>query len=315
MPLFDKKDKSRYATFTRRTHGDGRRHDAGVRGAGRPALSAADPRRRRIHDRGGREPRQPSGCWRRRAAASWTVSASNSPTTGATIACCWCPNRRPKASRRRSTPSARVILLSDAQKKRVLPDIAENKKFVPVPVAENLSWEEFSRINLHLPYLPGVAARCRRDPRLSLRQRACRMSWAMSPPSRRKDMTARQRSAADAAGFSHRQARHRKSIRRDVRGEAGAARVEVNAYGRVIRELGKDAGVRRARMSGSPSTPRCRRFADQRLGDESAACVVMDVTNGDVIAMASTPGFDPNCSMSASRTRNGTTCTTTITSR
>ena len=31
-----------------------------------------------------------------------------------------------------------------------------NKKFVPVPVAENLTWEDFSRVNLHLPYLPGV---------------------------------------------------------------------------------------------------------------------------------------------------------------
>ena len=49
-----------------------------------------------------------------------------------------------------------VIALSDAQKKRVLASLAQNKKFVPVPVAENLSWEEFSRINLHLPYLPGV---------------------------------------------------------------------------------------------------------------------------------------------------------------
>ncbi len=35
-------------------------------------------------------------------------------------------------------------------------------------------------------------------------------------------------------------------------------------------------------------------FTAQRLGDESAACVVMDVTNGDVLALASTPGFDPN---------------------
>jgi penicillin-binding protein 2 len=49
-----------------------------------------------------------------------------------------------------------VILLSDQQKKRILHDIAMNKKFVPVPVAENLTWEEFSRVNLHLPYLPGI---------------------------------------------------------------------------------------------------------------------------------------------------------------
>jgi penicillin-binding protein 2 len=48
------------------------------------------------------------------------------------------------------------ILLSDQQKKKVMHDIAMNKKFVPVPVVENLSWEDFSRINLHLPYLPGI---------------------------------------------------------------------------------------------------------------------------------------------------------------
>ena len=63
---------------------------------------------------------------------------------------------------------AKVILLTDAQKKRVLHDVADNKKFVPVPVAENLTWEEFARINMHLPYLSGHAARCRRDARLSL---------------------------------------------------------------------------------------------------------------------------------------------------
>ena len=35
-------------------------------------------------------------------------------------------------------------------------------------------------------------------------------------------------------------------------------------------------------------------LADQKLGSESAAMVVMDVNNGDVIALSSTPGFDPN---------------------
>jgi penicillin-binding protein 2 len=35
-------------------------------------------------------------------------------------------------------------------------------------------------------------------------------------------------------------------------------------------------------------------LADQKLGDESAALVVMDVNNGDIIALSSTPGFDPN---------------------
>jgi penicillin-binding protein 2 len=79
----------------------------------------------------------------------------------------------------------------------------------------------------------------------------------------------------------------------DVRGEAGASRVEVNAYGRVIRELSKD-----------PATPgkdvwltidrELQHFTDQRLGGESCAVVVMDCRNGDVLTLSSTPGFDPN---------------------
>ena len=43
MPLFDRKDKSRYATFTRRTLMMAGRHGRRFRGAGRPALPASDP--------------------------------------------------------------------------------------------------------------------------------------------------------------------------------------------------------------------------------------------------------------------------------
>ena len=58
MPLFDKKDKCRYATFTRRSLAMGGGMSRGLRGAGRPALSAPDPRRRRVHDRGRGQPHQ-----------------------------------------------------------------------------------------------------------------------------------------------------------------------------------------------------------------------------------------------------------------
>jgi penicillin-binding protein 2 len=78
-----------------------------------------------------------------------------------------------------------------------------------------------------------------------------------------------------------------------LRGDAGVSRVEVNAYGRVIRELGHDPGV--------PGQDVCltldrdvQRFVAGRLGDQSAACVVMDAQNGDVLALTSTPGYDPN---------------------
>src|SRR5579864_1260420 len=51
---------------------------------------------------------------------------------------------------------AKVVPLNDRIRVRVLKDAAARKPFVPVVVAENLSWDDFARLNLDLPYLPGV---------------------------------------------------------------------------------------------------------------------------------------------------------------
>src|SRR5262249_54712438 len=84
-----------------------------------------------------------------------------------------------------------------------------------------------------------------------------------------------------------------KAFDNEVRGEAGASRVEVNAYGRVIRELDHQAGVP-GQDIWLTIDAEVQKYAAQRLGTESAACIVTDVSTGDIIAMASTPGYDPN---------------------
>jgi penicillin-binding protein 2 len=51
---------------------------------------------------------------------------------------------------------AKVIPLNERVRGRVLKDAAAHKSFMPVLVADNLSWDDFARLNLELPYLPGV---------------------------------------------------------------------------------------------------------------------------------------------------------------
>ena len=106
----------------------------------------------------------------------------------------------------------KVILLTDQQKKRVLHDIAMNKKFVPVPVAENLTWEEFSRVNLHLPYLPGVqpdVGETRDYPFGGEMVHVLGYVASVSP----EDMEHDDDPLLESAGLSHRQARHREDVR------------------------------------------------------------------------------------------------------
>ncbi len=71
-----------------------------------------------------------------------------------------------------------------------------------------------------------------------------------------------------------------KAFDTEVRGQAGASRVEVNAYGRVIRELSRDQGVA-GKDVWLTIDSELQRFTDQRLGQESAACCVLDAQTGD----------------------------------
>lgn len=291
MPLFDKKDKSRYATFTRRSLGlgagmsavfavlAGRLYQLQIRDGDQYMVEAEDnrvserliaPPRGRIMDRFGAELANSRRNYR-------VLLVSEQASEGVAEAL---------------ETIGKVILLTDQQKKKVMRDIAMNKRFVPVPVAENLTWEDFSRVNLHLPYLPGVqcdVGETRDYPYGAEMVHILGYVASVSPEEKEKD----EDPLMGMPGMRIGKRGIEKEFEKEIRGRAGASRVEVNAYGRVIRELGKDPGQAGEDVYLTLDRD-VQRLAAEKLGTESSACVVMDVHNGDVIALASTPGFDPN---------------------
>ncbi len=291
MPLFDKKDKSRYATFTRRSVGvgggmaavfavlAGRLYQLQIRDgdqylvdaeANRVSQRLIAPPRGRIVDRFGVELANNRRNYR-------VLLVSEQATDGVAHAL---------------EQIGKVIHLSDQQKKKVMREIAANKKFVPVPVAENLSWEDFSRVNLHLPYLPGVQpdiGETRDYPFGKELVHVLGYVASVSPEEKAADSDP----LFGLPGYRTGKRGIEKEYDKQVRGQAGASRVEVNAYGRIIRELGKEPGGPGEDVYLTLDR-QVQQFVTGKLGEESAACVVMDVHNGDVIALASTPGFDPN---------------------
>lgn len=291
MPLFDRKDKSRYATFTRRTvmmgggvgavlavlagrlyqlqivNGDEYRTKAEENRVSQRLLA---PLRGRILDRFG------------------TELANNRRNYRVLLI----PEQAIQGVEEALDTIGRVILLSDHDRQRILRDVAANKHFVPTTVAENLTWDEFARVNLHLPYLSGIlpdVGETRDYPFGAELSHVLGYVAAVSP----QDMQNDDDPVLELPGFRIGKRGIEKAFESQVRGTAGASRVEVNAYGRVIRELGREPGTPGADIYLTIDNE-LQRFVAQRLGDESAACVVMDVTNGDVLALASTPGFDPN---------------------
>lgn len=80
-----------------------------------------------------------------------------------------------------------------------------------------------------------------------------------------------------------------------LRGEEGVKAVEVNAAGRIMREVPEE---HRPPVPGKDVTitidSDLQRAAIERFGEESGAAVVMDIESGDILALVSTPAFDPN---------------------
>jgi penicillin-binding protein 2 len=184
----------------------------------------------------------------------------------------------------------RIIDISDGERRRVLRDVGRKRKFVPVPVRGNLDWESVAQIEVNAPDLPGIAIDEGQSRHYLHGEDFAHVLGYVAPVSENE---INGDPLLELPGFRIGKAGIEKVYDLSLRGNGGSSEVEVNAVGRVIRELN--------RKEGEPGTDitltidmDLQRLATQRLEGESGAAVVLDVRTGDVLALVSTPGFDPN---------------------
>ena len=187
-----------------------------------------------------------------------------------------------------------VISMTQTDMDRVKKDIARNSKFVPVTVADRLSWEDFARVAENAPVLPGVTPEVGLS-RLYPRDSDFAHVVGYVGPVSEKDLEGIENPdpLLTIPEFQIGKIGVERWLEDNLRGAAGNSRIEVNAVGRVMRELERTEGIPGADLRLTIDAD-VQNFVQARLGDESAACVVMDVTNGDLIAAVSSPSFDPN---------------------
>ncbi|HSH99994.1 MAG TPA: penicillin-binding protein 2 [Reyranella sp.] len=186
-----------------------------------------------------------------------------------------------------------ILGLGDAEKGRLLRELRRSRNLQPIVVRENLGWEEVARIEFNAPDLPGVfidLGQTRDYPEGQLMSHIIGYTGRVSD----EDLTGRDDPLLTLATIRFGKKGVERSLEDDLRGRAGAVQVEVNAVGRVVRELDRTEG-----QPGSNALLTIdldlQRFAAERLAEhQSGSVVVMDVITGDVLVMMSTPGFDPN---------------------
>lgn len=205
---------------------------------------------------------------------------------------------------------ASLIDLPETRRRRILEEIRNarrrNAAFLPVIVAQELTYEDFSRLQVHAVEMEGVdvqMASTRSYPRgrdfahvLGYVARASaedleRLTAGLAP----EDTRIHQEMFRHPDMRTGRQGMER--FAEDwLRGRPGRRRVVANAHGRPLWELEQDP--KQAAVPGKDLyitiDAELQRTAIERFEGESGAAVVIDVTNGDVLAMVSNPAFDPN---------------------
>lgn len=185
---------------------------------------------------------------------------------------------------------AMIISIDADEKARILKEIRRTKKFVPVTVREFLEWEDVARLEVNAPDLPGVTIDVGERRFYPNGIAAAHVLGYVGAP-RREDLTGDP--LLELPGFRIGRSGIERAFDKPLRGSAGASQLEVNAVGRVIRELDRQEGDK-GRDVVLTMDMALQRAAMRRLGEEAGSVVVMDVETGGLIVQASTPSFDPN---------------------
>lgn len=188
---------------------------------------------------------------------------------------------------------AGIIPISPEDMERALKE-AGRRSPLPIIVADRVPWEDVSKVAINAPALPGVSPEVGLSRIYPRDQDFAHVVGYVGPVSD-NDLAKLENPdpLLQTPKFQIGKIGVETWMEGELRGSAGHRRVEVNATGRVMRELDRQEGIAGADIRLTIDAD-VQNYIQARLGEESAACVVMDVQTGDLVACVSSPGFDPN---------------------
>ena len=186
-----------------------------------------------------------------------------------------------------------LLELSDREFKKILKKKNEIKPWETLIVSDNLNWKKFSKINNHLYDLNGV------KPVISISRNypfKDNFTHVIGYVSQANEMDIEKNEIIKknfVPGLKVGKVGLEKSLEEKLIGSNDIERYEVNAYGRRISQLEFQKGEKGKTLRLTIDT-KVQQLANELLKDKAGSICVMDIYTGSIIAMHSSPSFDPN---------------------
>ena len=186
-----------------------------------------------------------------------------------------------------------LLELSDKEFKKVLKKKNQIKPWETLIVSDNLSWQKFSKINNHLYDLNGVKPVISISRNYPYKENFTHLIGYVSQANQDDIETTDVIKKNFVPGLKVGKVGLEKSFEKKLIGSNDIERYEVNAYGRRISQLEFQKGEKGKNLRLTIDTE-VQKLANELLKDQAGSICVMDIYTGDIIAMQSSPSFDPN---------------------
>ncbi|AKS40618.1 penicillin-binding protein 2 [Wenzhouxiangella marina] len=184
-----------------------------------------------------------------------------------------------------------LVPISESEEQRFDRQRSRSRRFEPLTIKSNLSEAEVARLAIERHHLPGVEIEPylqRHYPHGELMAHVVGYVGRMDARDRARLDPDQYRATTHVGKIGVE--RHFEGV---LHGDSGLERVETNAQGRVLRVLERVSPHAGSDLSLTIDLE-LQRTAIEALQQQAGAVVLLDVATGEVLALVSHPGFDPN---------------------
>ena len=186
-----------------------------------------------------------------------------------------------------------ILNLSRGEYEKIINQKKKQKSWETLIVSENLSWEQFTKINYFLHDLTGAKAVLSVSRDYPFDSNYTHVLGYVSEASAKDILNNEVIKQSHVPGLKVGKTGLEKSFENDLIGVNGVQRYEVNAYGKRIKQIDHEEGTKGKTIRLTIDTE-IQKYCNELLGSSAGSITIMDIYTGDIIAMQSSPSFDPN---------------------
>ena len=186
-----------------------------------------------------------------------------------------------------------LLQLSDKKISNILKSKKRLKPWESIIVSENLSWSEFVKVNNYLYDLVGVKPVMTISRNYPFNDIYTHVLGYVSQPNENDILQNEIIQERFVTGMKVGKTGLEKTLENYLIGTNDIQRYEVNAYGKRINQLEYQKGEQGSKIRLTIDTE-VQKLSAKLLADKAGSISVMDIYTGEIIAMCSSPSYDPN---------------------